>query len=177
MNSLILASGLAAGLMLAGCHHANPSIGNDSEAALDQPAPAAPQRVAALALAGVAIEDVQPETMSQSDLDSLGGIDNRCVFRLDADSWPSFVYGGLRTGAVIKLNETLITLPRTGPDTFVDSGLQATLHLLGNGEPPDIQQQADLIIHLPHVRQELGFRGYTECHGRGARAPGRPSRT
>jgi hypothetical protein len=161
--------------MLAGCHHANPSTGNDTEAALDPPKSAAPQRAAASALAGVAMEDVQPETMSQSDLDSLGGIQNRCVFRLDADGWPSFVYGGPQTGAVLKLNETLVTLPSTGPETFADSGLQVTLRPLDRGAVHDSQQEADLIIDLPHTPQELGFQGYIECHGQGAQTLGAPN--
>lgn len=161
-------STLVAGLMLAGCHHANPSTGNDTEAALDPPRPAAAQRSAAQALDNVAMADVQPETMSQPDLDSLGGIRDRCVFRLDADGWPSFVYGGAQAGGVLKLNETLVLVPRTGPDAFADGGLQVTLRPLDAGASHDDQQPANLVIRLPHTPQELGFQGYTECHGQAA---------
>lgn len=161
---------LAACLILAGCHHANPSTGNDAEAALDPPRAAAPQRPASRALAGVAMEDVQPQTMSQADLDSLGGIGNRCVFRLDADGWPSFVYGGAQAGGVLKLNETLVLLPRTAPDTFADGGLQVTLRPLDASAPAASQHPANLVIRLPHTPQELGFQGYAECHGQAAQA-------
>lgn len=166
MSRPVFATSLAACLMLAGCHHANPSTGNDTEAALDPPTPAAPRHPAAQALAGVAMEDVQPQTMSQADLDSLGGIGDRCVFRLDADGWPSFVYGGTSAGGVIKLNETLITLPQTGPGAFADGGMQVTLRVPDASVASDHQQRADLVIRLPHTRQELGFSGYAECHGR-----------
>lgn len=175
MSSLILIPFLGACLMLAGCQHANPSTGNDAEAALDPPKAAAPQRSAAQALAGVAMEDVQPETMSEADLDSLGGTRDRCVFRLDADGWPSFVYGGVQTGGILKLNETLVTLPRAGPHAFADSGLQVTLRLLTKDASRDAQRPADLIIRLPQAPQELGFQGYIECHGEGARALGASS--
>lgn len=157
-------------LALAGCHHANPSIGNDTEAALDPPAAAAPQHPAAQALAGVAMEDVQPETMSQADLDSLGGTRDRCVFRMDADGWPGLVYGGAQAGGIIKLNETLVMLPRTGPDAYADGGLQVTLRPLDASAPDDNQQPANLVIRLPHTPQELGFQGYAECHGQAMRA-------
>ena len=169
MNRSTLATGLAACLMLAGCRHANPSTGNDTEAALDPPEVAAPKRGAGQALAGVAMEDVQPETMSLADLDSLGGIKDRCVFRLAADGWPSFVYGGAQTGGVLKLNQTLITLPDRDPNAFADGGLQVTLRPLSKDASNDTQQPADLIIHLPHTAQELGFQGFSECHGQATR--------
>lgn len=163
---------LAACLTLAACHHANPSTGNDTEAALDPSTPAAPHRLAAEALAGVSMQDVQPETMSQADLASLGGVQDRCLFRLDADGWPSFVYGGAQAAGVLKLNETLIALPRTGPDGFADHGLEVTLRPLDKGASRDTPQPTDLIIRLPHTPQELGFQGYAECHGQALRATG-----
>lgn len=175
MSRRILVPVLGACLMLAGCHHANPSTGNDTEATLDPPKAAAPQRSAAQALAGVAMEDVQPETMSQADLDSLGGTRNRCVFRLDADGWPSFIYGSTQTDGILKLNETLITLPRTGQGAFADSGLQVTLRSLDEDSARNTQRRANLVIRLPHTSQELGFQGYVECHGEGARALGASS--
>ena len=172
MSRLILTASLAACLGLAACHHANPSTGNDTEAALDPPAHAAPQRAAVRALTGVAMDDVQPQTMDEADLDSLDGVADRCVFRLDADGWPSFVYGGGEAGGVLKLNETLITLPRTGPEAFADDDLQVTLHPLDKGDAHGRQQSANLIIRLPHTPQELGFQGYTECTGQAQRTTG-----
>lgn len=163
MSCLTLLTCLVACLALTGCHLDNPSTGNDTEAALDPPQLAAPHRTAAEVLAGVAMEDVQPETMSKADLDSLGGMQGRCVFRLTAVSWPSFVYGGAQANGILKLNETLITLPRTASDTFADNGLQATLRPLDK-HSDDTQREADLIIRLPHTPQELGFKGYAECH-------------
>lgn len=160
-------------LALAGCHHANPSTGNDTEAALDPTRPAAPQRSADEALAGVAREDVQPQTMSQADLDSLGDTRDRCVFRLTADAWPSFVYGGAPASGVLKLNETLVTLPRANDSTFADGGLQVTLRRVGNSPADGTPQDADLIIRLAGVPQELGFKGYTACR-RGSQAGAAP---
>jgi hypothetical protein len=174
MSRAILPAALAACLALVGCRHANPSTGNDTEAALDPPGAAAPQRPPAQALAGVAMEDVQPQVMSQADLDSLGGIQDRCVFRLDADGWPSFVYGGARASGVLKLNETLVSLPRTGTNAYADSGLQVTLRPLGKDGSRDGQQPVDLVIHLPRTAQELGFQGYSTCRGptmQASRAP------
>lgn len=172
MNRRHLLAGLAACLALAGCHHANPSTGNDTEAALDPPMSAAPHRSAAEALAGVAREDVQPQTMSQADLDSLGGMRNGCVFRLTADAWPSFVYGGPQAGGVLKLNETLVTLPRASGNTFADGGLQVSLRPLGKSHANGTPQDADLIIRLAGVPQELGFKGYTDCRAAAALALG-----
>jgi hypothetical protein len=173
MSRSALLACLAACFALSGCHLDNPSTSNDTEAALDPPQPAAPHRSAAEGLAGVAMDDVQPETMSKADLDSLGGMQNRCVFRLTAIAWPSFVYGGPETNGIIKLNETLITLPRAGSNAFAGDGVQVTLRALDKHPSDGSLQEADLIIRLPHVPQELGFKGYTECHhdaqGRGAK--------
>lgn len=163
MTCLRMLTRVAACLALAGCHHGNPSVGNDTEAALDPPRPAAPLRPAAEALAGVAMDDVQPQTMSQADLDRLGGTRDRCVFRLTPAAWPSFVYGGAQANGVLKLNETLSPLPRTGNDTFAQSGLQVVLRPLDEGNASHGQHEADLIIRLPHVPQELGFKGFAEC--------------
>lgn len=164
MTRLHLSACLAACFALAGCHLDNPSTGNDTEAALDPARPAAPHRTAAEALAGVAMEDVQPETMSRADLDSLGDVSDRCVFRFTAVGWPSFVYGGAPSTGTLKLNEALITLPRSGGDAFAESGLQVTLRPLDKHAADDARHEADLIIRLPHTPQELGFKGYTECH-------------
>jgi hypothetical protein len=160
---------LAACLVLGGCHQDNPSTGNDTEASLDPPKSAAPHRSAAEALAGVSMDDVQPETMSKADLDSLGGARDRCLFRLTAVGWPSFVYGGGQPTGILKLNETLITLPRTHPGAFADSGLEVTLRPLDDGGANGARHEADLIIRLPHTPQELGFKGYSECRGKSAR--------
>jgi hypothetical protein len=166
MNRPLLTACLAVCLLLTACrHHPNPSIGNDTEAALDPPEHAAAQRTAAQALTGVSMQDVQPETMGQADLDSLGGTRDRCLFRLDADGWPSFVYGGAQNGGVLKLNESLINLPRVGLGVFADSGLQVTLRPLDKKGQQNDQWPAELVIRLPHTEQELGFLGYSECRG------------
>lgn len=164
MTRLDLVASLAACFALAGCHHGNPSTGNDTEAALDPHTPAAPQRSATDALAGVALEDVQPQTMSQADLESLGGTRARCVFRLAAVAWPSFVYGGARAGGVLKLNEALVTLPRADSNTFAGGDLRVTLRPLGTAAADGTPREAELIIRLAGVPQELGFKGYAECH-------------
>ena len=161
---------LIACLALVGCRHDNPSTGNDTEAALDPATRAAPQRSPADALAGVSMDDVQPETMSKADLDSLGGMQDRCVFRLTATAWPSFVYSGARANGILKLNETLITLPATGADAYAANGVRVILRPLKPTDRDNRQREADLIIRLPHVAQELGFKGYLECQGKSAHA-------
>lgn len=148
--------------LLAGCQAGNPSTGNDAEAALDPPARAAPHRSAAEALAGVALEDVQPQTMSDADLASLGG-DASCRFRLTRPAWPSFVYVPRASQGTIKLNGALVTLPRVREGVFADGGLRVSLRPVGDADAHAAMQAAELIVLLPHTAQELGFRGYVEC--------------
>jgi hypothetical protein len=145
-------------LLFAGCN-SNTAPGNDTEAALDPPARAAPQAGAAAAFLRVAMDDVQPETMTHQDIAKLGNPKAGCVFRLTTDAFPSFVYGGTQAG-VIKLNETLVTLPMTGPGLYAGSGVQVSLQTDGLGKN---QQEATLILRLPGVSEELGFHGFSEC--------------
>ena len=152
----------AAGLALAGCN-SNTAPGNDREAALEAPAKAAPRVAASEALAGVATETLQPETMTPADLASLGGIKGRCVIRLTEVAAPSLVYGGGADNAEIKLNGKLITLPATGAGTYTDGGLTVAVTPVDAPAKAGKRRETEMVVLLPGAKNELGFRGYSVC--------------
>src|SRR3546814_9447361 len=69
---------------------------------------------------------IKPETMSNADVQALGGRQGRCAVVLTEVAFPSFLYLPQGSGA-IKLNGKLIVLPRTGEKQFADGGLSVTL--------------------------------------------------
>lgn len=152
--------------LLAGCQTGNRSTGNDTEAALDPPAHAAPHRPATEALANVAIENVQPETMGEADLASLGDA-AACLFRFGRDAWPAFAYAAQGGPGFIKLNGALVALPRVHEGQFADGGLRVSLMPVGSAGTRAAMREAKLIVRLPQASQELGFRGYAECQRQG----------
>lgn len=161
MTRTILA--LAAASALAACN-SNTAPGNDQEAEREAPAEAAPQMSASEALSGIATGAIQPETMTDADVASLGGLDGRCALRLTEVGLPSLLYGGETGGATIKLNGKLITLPSAGENLYRDDGLtvrfQAIDEEAGRGE----RREAEMIVMLPGAEDELGFRGYEVCY-------------
>ena len=152
----------AAGLALAGCN-SNSAPGNDKEAALEAPAKAAPHVAAGEALAGVATATLQPETMTPADLASLGGIKGRCVFRMTEIGYPSFVYGGGSDSGTIKLNGKLITLASAGEGLYSADGLRLGLKPVDAKAKPGEPRETELVVMLPGAKDELGFRGYSQC--------------
>lgn len=149
-------------LALTACNQ-NTDPGNDREAQLE-PAPApAPKVGAAEALSGIATEAIQPETMSDADVASLGGMSGKCSLRLTAVGFPSFVYDDPQGTGVIKLNGKLIPLASRGGGVFADGGLRVELRPVDKEFGDDGRREAEMIIWLPEAKDELGFRGYEVC--------------
>ncbi|WP_121120017.1 DUF6692 family protein [Croceibacterium ferulae] len=148
--------------MLPGCN-SNIAPGNDREAQIDAAPTPAPVMGAAEALSGIAIEAVQPETMTDADIAALGGLEGRCAIRLTEVSEPSFLYRPRGSGA-IKLNGKLIELSAAGGRRFVDGGLNVQLRPV-EGEGNAGLPEHEMIVMLPGAQDELGFRGYRQCIG------------
>ena len=161
MTRTILA--LAAASALAACN-SNTAPGNDQEAEREAPAEAAPQMGASEALSGIATGTIQPETMTDADVASLGGLDGRCTLRLTEVGLPSLLYGGEAREATIKLNGKLITLPSTGENLYRDGGLSVRFRPVDEEAGRGGRREAEMIVMLPGAEDELGFRGYEVCY-------------
>ena len=148
--------------MLTACN-SNTAPGNDREAQIDPAPTPGPIRGAAEALSGIAVEAVQPETMTDADIAALGGLEGRCAIRLTEVSEPSFLYQPGGSGA-IRLNGTLIELPAAGEQRFADGGLTVQLRRV-EGEGNAGLPEHEMIVMLPGAKDELGFRGYRQCVG------------
>jgi hypothetical protein len=152
----------SAALALAGCNE-NTAVGNDREAQLEPAPTPAPIMLAHNALANVDTAAIKPQTMTDADIQALGGREGRCAVVLTEVAFPSLLYepDGLAT---IKLNGKLIVLPRTGDATFSDSGL--TVALQAGDEEGDAGLQAmTMTVVPPGAEDELGYKGYVECYG------------
>ena len=148
-------------LALVGCNE-NTAVGNDREAQLEPAPTPAPIMLARNALANVATAAIKPETMTNADIQALGGREGRCAVLLTEVAFPSLLYepGGLAT---IKLNGKLIVLPRTGDATFSDAGLTVALQP-GDEEGDAGLQSMTMIIVPPGAEDELGYKGYVQCY-------------
>lgn len=153
-------------LALAACSNRNLSTGNDTEAALDAAAAPSPTVPAARALAGVESDAIQPETMSVTDVASIGGDSGRCVFRLTRAAFPSLVYGD--KGATIKLNGKLIALRAFGTGHYADAGLDVTVVALDADASSNAPHDARMVVRPPGTTDERGYVGYTACNRRPA---------
>jgi len=107
---------------------------------------------AAEALSGIAVEAVQPETMTDADIAAVGGLEGRCAIRLTEVSEPSFLY---RPGgpATIKLNGKLIELSATGEQRFAAGGLTVQLRPV-EGEGNAGLAEHEMIVMLPGAKDE-----------------------
>lgn len=150
---------------LAGCNR-NTAVGNDREARLDAPPTPAPVVRAEAALENVATELVKPETMSDADLQALGGRTGRCVVRLTEVGFPSFLFEPGGSGA-IKLNGKLIVLPSAGELRFADGGLSVTLRPLEGEEGSAGLAGMQMIVVPPGAGDEIGYSGYVHCYDGG----------
>lgn len=150
-------------LALAACNQ-NTAIGNDREAQLEPAPTPAPIMQAGPALANVATAAIKPETMSDVDIQALGGRRGRCAVVLTEVAFPSFLYEPQGQGA-IKLNGKLIVLPRTGADRFADAGLIVTLQP-GDEEGDAGLQAMEMIVVPPGAKDEIGYSGYVRCFDR-----------
>ncbi|MCF8708799.1 DUF6692 family protein [Rhizorhapis sp. SPR117] len=152
-------------LMLGACNR-NTSPGNDREAQVDAAPTPAPRQDAAEALSGIAAEAVQAETMSDTDLASLGGPNGKCLIRLTRVGLPSFVHNGLDRTGVIKLNGKLIPIPAKRSGLFADGGLRVAIRPVDSAFDSSGFREVDMIVMLPGAKDELGYRGYEDCSHR-----------
>jgi|TARA_R100000501_G_scaffold18540_1_gene40548 hypothetical protein len=151
----------ALSLALAACNQ-NTAVGNDREAQVEPAPTPAPIENAATALRNVSTAIIKPETMSNADIQALGGKQGRCEVILTEVAFPSFLYEPSGQGA-IKLNGTLIPLTSTGPNRFSDGELTVQLNLLdeeGNAGSQGMQ----MIVVPPGAEDEIGYNGYVRCH-------------
>ena len=108
---------------LVGCNQ-NTSIGNDREARVDPAPTSAPIVAAGAALQNVESAAIKPETMSDADVQALGGKSGRCAIKLTEVGFPSFLYRQDGPGA-IKLNGKLIPLPSIGENRSAEDQLRS----------------------------------------------------
>lgn len=140
----------------------NTAPGNDREAFLDPPAPAAEVARVGAALDGVATALLLPEIMAGADLRNAPGDGEGCAFRFTGVGFPVFLYGA-NTG-VIKLNGKLIPLPARGDGVGVyeEGGVQVSVRPLDDpvGDEPF---PAELVLRFQDSPNELGFHGVSAC--------------
>ena len=154
---------IAAATALAACN-SNSAPGNDQEAEREAPAEASPQMSAGEALSGIATAAIMPETMTDADVASLGGLDGRCAIRLTEVAFPSLLHGGDMGGAAIKLNGKLIPLPAAEDGLYRDDGLVVRVRPVGEEVERGERREAEMIVMLPGADDELGFRGFEVCY-------------
>jgi len=171
MTRLSAAAALAAPLALAlGACNQNSSVGNDREAQLEPAPTAAPIMQAGPALANVATTAIKPETMTNADVQALGGKRGRCAVVLTEIAFPSFLYEPGGAGA-IKLNGKLIALPHIGEGRFADGGLIVSLRP-GDEEGDAGLRAMEMVVVPPGAEDETGYKGYVRCYdGEAAQAP------
>lgn len=145
-----------------GACNENTAVGNDREAQLEPaPVPAAIVQ-AGPALANVATGMIKPETMSDADIQALGGRRGRCAVVLTEVAFPSFLYVPDGPGA-IKLNGKLIILPQTEVGRFAAGGLIVILQPVDDEEGDAGLQAMEMIVVPPEAEDEIGYSGYVQC--------------
>lgn len=154
---------LASALALSGCNQ-NTAEGNDREARLDPAPTPAPVSGAGEALRNVETAATKPETMSNADIQALGGRKGRCAVVLTEVAHPSFLYEPEGRGA-IKLNGKLIVLPQTSPGHFSADGLSVTLRPGADKGNAGLTAM-EMIVVPPGAGDEIGYKGYGTCFGR-----------
>lgn len=166
MTRILATLGLSSALFLGACNQ-NTAPGNDREAQIDPPSRAASQASADEALSGISTGAVQPETMNEADLASLGGLAGNCTIRLTGVGYPSFFEDIANKRGFVKLNGKLVRLQQIGKDRYADGGLTVLLQSVEGDKSNNGLPGAEMIIALPGAKDELGFRGYRDC-GKGA---------
>ena len=162
MRRPALGLALAAVVATAGCVE-NTAPGNDREAELEAPAPAAPLAAAGAAISGVATGLLKPQIMTDADLGGVPDAARACRFRMTRVGFPTFLYppGGAGDG-VIKLNGKLVRLPGAAGE-FAADGVAVTLRELEDRPADGGLVPAEMVLRLPGAPHELGFRGFAEC--------------
>ncbi|GGO99587.1 DUF6692 family protein [Stakelama pacifica] len=155
---------LGTALLLGACNQ-NTAPGNDREAQVDPAPTAAPTASAAEALSGIATGAIQPETMNEADVASLGGLAGNCVIRLTGVAYPSFFEDRANGLGYVKLNDKLVRLGRVAEGHFADGDLRIRLRPAAEDKSDNGLPGAEMVIALPGAKDELGFRGYRDCAG------------
>lgn len=151
-------------LAISGCID-NTAPGNDREADLDPPAPAAEMATAESALQNVDVGLLMPEILSDADVRAAGPLAGGCLFRMTRVGFPVLLFSQAEPGeAVIKLNGKLISLSSAGPGQYSGGPVSASVRTLESDSPG--LQQAEFIVRIADAPSELGFRGFRECGGR-----------
>ncbi|MEQ9662707.1 MAG: hypothetical protein RLN87_09195 [Parasphingopyxis sp.] len=122
---------------------------------------AAPIRSARDALANVSTAIIKPETISDADMQALGPDRGECTFRLTEVSFPVLVYGE-GTGAIIKLNGSLIPLRATGPGEFASGDLRVNIRMLESQGGAGLHAM-EMVVIPPGAEDELGYHGFRHC--------------
>jgi hypothetical protein len=146
-------------LVVAGCIE-NTSPGNDREAELSSPRPAAETMAVGQALAGVASSLLHPQTMTDADLASLPVLPGACRFRMTKVGAPVLVHG---SEAVLKLNDRLVKLPSNGAGRYEADGVTVAVRDLDERNDTGESFAAEFVLWLPGARNELGFHGFSRC--------------
>ncbi|MEW9854911.1 DUF6692 family protein [Novosphingobium sp. M1R2S20] len=150
-------------LMLCACN-SNTAPGNDREAQLDSAPMPASVVPASQALSGIATEAVQAETMTATEIASLGGAEGRCLIRLTRVGLPSFVLDERHGTGAIKLNNKLIPLQaEPGGHYYSDGDLRVVIRPVDQQLAKEVFREVDMIVMLPGAKDELGYRGYEDC--------------
>lgn len=162
MTRALRALSIGTALLLGACNQ-NTAPGNDREAQVDPAPTAAPISGAAAALSGIDTGAIQPATMNDADIASLGGYAGNCVIRLTGVGYPSFFEDRTNGRGYVKLNGKLVQLSSAGPNRFADGNLTVELRDVADDESDNGLPGAEMIIALPQAKDELGFRGYKDC--------------
>lgn len=141
----------------------NTAPGNDREAHLAAPGPAAEIASAGAAIDGVANALLFPLPMTDADVESLPAVGDACVFRMTSVDHPAFVYG---SSGIIKLNDRLVPLPAVGEGRYAADGVSVTLRPLDDEVVAGDTFEAELVLRLPDADHELGFHGFSRCEAR-----------
>lgn len=147
------------GLLASACTD-NTAPGNDREAKLSSPEPAAEVTSVAAATEGVGTALLIPQTMTDADLGNIPATARRCVFRMTRVGLPVLAYGS--TG-VLKLNDKLVSLPATGGGRYGAEGVTVTVRPLSENQRDGESFVAEFVLRLPHAPHERGYHGFSEC--------------
>lgn len=161
MKTSHFCTAVALALGLAACAD-NDFPGNDREAELDAPAPAA-EWAEATSLSAVEAGLLKPETMTAADLAVVAPGAGSCLFQYTEVGYPVLVYPAGEAGAaVVKLNGKLIRLAAVGARAFGSGPVRVEV-----GYPDDLpgaeKEPARMILRLEGAPDELGFRGFASC--------------
>jgi hypothetical protein len=163
VRRLALSLAMVAAAAAGGCVE-NTAPGNDREAELEPPAPAAALASAGAAISGVETGLLKPEIMTDADVGVVGGAAQGCRFRMTRVGLPVFLFPAEGRGdGVLKLNGKLIRLPQGAGGAYSADGVEVALRELDDRPDDGEPFSAEMVLRLPWASHELGFHGFAEC--------------